>query len=172
MIQRPMLPERPTTRPTPITQAPATTAEGSRPRPHVVPSAPVDTAPAENTPRESEAQQAPRAASEESGQNRSWDRAHPAARAHERREANGESHAPAATATANSDTQTSRVNPDHPAATSSQQQVAPPPTPAAAPTPRRMNHPSGRNCSSVRPRTTTRTESTPRRAIPDGLLPG
>lgn len=131
----PDAPERPTTRPTPITQAPATTAEGSRPRPHVVPSAPVNTAPAENTPRESEAQQAPRAANEESGQNRSWDRAHPAARAHERREANGESHAPAATTTANSDTQTSRVNPDHPAATSSQQQVAPPPTPAAAPTP-------------------------------------
>ena len=35
----PDAPERPTTRPTPITQAPATTAEGSRPRPHVVPSA-------------------------------------------------------------------------------------------------------------------------------------
>lgn len=106
----------------------------TRPRPHVVPDRPeqavvASTERAQHTPpaptAAKRAEQArPESASQsnapQGGQPKSWDRAHPAARAHERREANGSSHP------ADADKQEStRVNPEHPAGGSPKSQDAP-----------------------------------------------
>lgn len=110
-----------------------------RPRPHVVPSAPSNTTSLSNSQRESEPQQTVRASTEDVTSNRSWDRAHPAARAHERREANGESHSTNGAATSSEESSASRVNPEHPAAIPSTNQVhqqapaVPPVVPPTAP---------------------------------------
>lgn len=107
-----------------------TPPQAERPRPHVVPNGPeptghVDQPAKDETPPPPSPKRAEMARQETSspsptqstGQPKSWDRAHPAARAHERREANGDSHPSEA------DTQsTTRVNPEHPAGGSSKPQ--------------------------------------------------
>ena len=89
------------------------------PRPHVVanpPTEPTRTAPAsQDGPPPQTRSEAMRA--EAAAQPKSWDRAHPAARAHERREANGDSNRPATSAT--KPAEPAQVNPAHPAATTS-----------------------------------------------------
>ncbi len=97
------------------TPTPAAAVSGStepeRPRPHVVPASPnrpVAQADPEHSPESpQESDSAPQA--------RSWDRAHPAAKAHERREANGDSRT---SSQEEAPPSTPRVNPEHPAASS------------------------------------------------------
>lgn len=101
-----------------------------RPRPHVVPSAPANISPQVSAAREPESQQSPRGGNDDATSNRSWDRAHPAARAHERREANGEPQTASVPTSSRQDPQPSRVHPDHPAATSSTSSAQPQAAPA------------------------------------------
>ena len=124
------------------------------PRPHVVANPPAEEArPAPATqaaPPPQTRSEAMRA--EAAAQPKSWDRAHPAARAHERREANGDSNRSAAPTARPAEP--ARVNPEHPAATTpassggeTQQRRAPeadnnaPAKPAPKPAPKKEETP-------------------------------
>lgn len=112
------------------------TEAAERPRPHVVPavSTPPQVTPEPPPPT-------PKPQPNEPSQSRTWDRAHPAARAHERREATAESRGSEGSP---EQPAPSRVNPEHPAAGSPTQRPpasqsgteSPPAKPSApAPTP-------------------------------------
>lgn len=120
----------------------AADAPFQRPRPHMVPN---NSSPAAQPTRPPAAAPRPEQAKSESNQQpRSWDRAHPAARAHERREANADARSQSEEASPEA---SSRVNREHPAATESQSansnqtsttnETQKPASPAPAPAPAR-----------------------------------